>query len=260
MNSEEFNLGELYTRFWEIDFLRGVAIILMIISNFATDLDYFNVYNFHAHGFWWWFARAVASIFLLLVGISLTLSYSRARILKKQGEEKNLTKKYIKRGLRIFGWGLLITVVTWIFMAYLLKRGGFVIFGVLHLIGASIILTYPLLNYRYLNFLLGTTIIMTGIYLKNFTLSFPWLLWLGFKPQEFYSVDYFPLFPWLGVVIIGIFLGNTLYKDYRRKFEILNLSSSQPVEFLCLLGRNSLFIYFIHQPILLVFLFLVYIL
>ena len=68
-------------RLWEVDFLRGLAIVSMVIFHLAYDLDYFRIYEIDlSHGFWFYLARFTASLFLLLVGISLTLSYSRAKL------------------------------------------------------------------------------------------------------------------------------------------------------------------------------------
>jgi uncharacterized membrane protein len=240
----------LEERFWEIDLLRGVAILMMIGYHLHYDLDYFGSYNFNIQaGFWLYFARAIAAIFLLLVGISLTLSFSRAT--KTQKRDKGLYPKYLKRGLKIFSWGLVITVMTWFFLSE-----GFVVFGILHLIGISIILAYPVLNFRYGNLVLGIVCLALGLYLKNLTVGFPWLLWLGLMPARFYSIDYFPLLPWFGAVLIGIFLGNSLYPHYRRNFNLHDLSKFAVIRFLTFLGRHSLLIYLIHQPVLIIVLFI----
>jgi len=236
-------------RFWEIDILRGTAIIMMIVSNLITDLNYFKVYGIEIRsGFWRYFALITATIFIFLVDVSLTLSYSRAKRCKT---EKELHVKYIERGLKIFSWGLVITLVTWIFLGE-----GFVIFGILHFIGVSIIMAYPFLKHRYWNLFLGIVCISLGMYLRNLTVDFPWLLWLGFTPSQFYTVDYFPIFPWFGVVLIGLFFGNLLYPNHRRRFRIWDLSSSSFVKSLCYLGRNSLLIYLIHQPMLIALLYI----
>jgi len=238
----------LKQRFWEIDFLRGIAIIMMIAFHFFYDLNYFGAQrvNFDS-GFWWWFGRTIATTFILLVGISLTLSYSRIKRMKK----RNLFKKYLFRGLKIFSYGLIITLVTWIF----LKRG-FIVFGILHFIGISIILAYPFLKLRFWNFLLGITFILIGIYIGNFYLNSYWLMWLGLIPHYFYTVDYFPIFPWFGVTLIGLFLGNMIYPDGKRRLKISDISNFPLTRLLCFLGRNALLIYLIHQPILLIFLYL----
>lgn len=239
----------LKKRFWEIDFLRGAAIIMMIVFHFLYDLNYFGAYNVNVNsGFWLYFARAIAIIFLVLVGISLTLSFSRAKRLQKTG--KSLYIKYLKRGLIVFSWGMLITLMTWIFL-----RQGFVVFGILHVIGISIILAYPFLRFRFLNLFIGIIFIMTGIFLKNLTFDFYWLMWLGLRPEQFYTLDYFPLLPWFGVILIGIFLGNLLYQGYERRFRIYDLSKFPFINLFCFMGRNSLLIYLIHQPTLIAILY-----
>ena len=241
------NLAE---RFWEIDLLRGIAIIMMIVFHLLYDLDHFGAYNLTVHsGFLFYFARATATIFLLLVGISLTLSFSRAT--QTQGTGKKLYRKYLKRGSTIFAWGLVITVTTW-----LVLNDGFVLFGILHLIGISIILAYPLLKFRYWNLLLGLGFIACGLFLKNITFSIPWLLWLGLIPNNYYTIDHFPLLPWFGVVLIGLFIGNLLYANYTRGFRLRDLSHFTGIRLFTFLGRHSLLIYLIHQPLLITVLYL----
>ncbi|VUT26625.1 MAG: hypothetical protein MOIL_01641 [Candidatus Methanolliviera sp. GoM_oil] len=196
--------GHPEKRFWEIDFLRGLAIIMMVVFHLLYDLTYFGGFNFNLHsGFWLYFARATATIFIFLVGVLLTPSFSISK--KIQNLRKKLYLKYLKRGLRIFSWGLIITLMTWIFL-----RDGFVRFGILHLIGISIILTHPFLKLRYWNLLPGIAFISLGIHLKNFTFGFLWLVCLGFMPDHFYTVD-FPNFPWFGVVLIGVFFLQIYY-------------------------------------------------
>ena len=244
---------ELNKRFWEIASLRGLAIVLMIIFHLIFDLYYFGIYNFNVHsGFLWWFARLTAFIFIFLVGVSLSLSYSRTALSRNYGHQKRLFFKYLKRGLKIFGYGLIITVVTWVIIGE-----GFIVFGILHLIGISIILEYPFLKHKYVNLFLGLILITAGIYLRSFEFDFYALLWLGFTPYTFYTLDYFPLLPWLGAVSLGIFLGNTLYEGYIRHFKLPDFSRYLIIRVLEFLGRHSLFIYFIHQPILIIVLWIV---
>jgi len=237
-------------RFWEIDFLRGIAIIMMVIYHLLYNLHYFGYYNVNVYsGFWMYFARITATIFIFLVGVSLTISFSKAT--KISLNEKKIFLKYLSRGLKIFSWGLIITLVTWVFL-----RKGCVVFGILHLIGISIILAYPFLKLRYWNLLIGLLCIFLGAYLKGFAFDFYWLSWLGFRPAQFYSVDYFPLLPWFGLVLIGIFFGNLLYLDYSRRFQIADLSFFSVIKVFCFLGKHSLLIYLIHQPLIIVFLYL----
>ena len=242
-----------YERFWEIDLLRGTAVVMLIVFHFLYDLNYFDIYNISLYsGYFLIFVYFGASLFLLLVGISLSLSFSRT---EKVLTKKELQLKYLKRGLKIFGLGLLITLVSWGYLGE-----GFVVFGVLHCIGISIILAYIFLRFRYQNLLFGIVFILAGIILKTLTFDFNWLIWLGFKPSQFYTVDYFPLLPWFGFVLIGIFLGNSMYPNSKRIFKLKDLSKLKVIIFFCFLGRHSLIIYFVHQPIMLAVIHLIFLL
>jgi uncharacterized membrane protein len=231
-------------RFLEIDFTRGTALLMMLISNFVTDLQFFTNYSNFAQ-FWWWFARIIAFIFIFLVGLSLNISYAKA----KQENKASFTK-YLKRGLFIFGLGLLITIITYIFLGQ-----NYIRFGVLHLMGLSIILAYPFLKLkRKLSLVVGSALIALGLVLLTITVNTSLFLWLGFMPANFASVDYFPLLPWFGVVLIGLYFGKLLYKNGERVFSLKhNLKISNPI---CFLGRNTLLIYLVHQPIFIAILYL----
>ncbi|MEN6553411.1 MAG: heparan-alpha-glucosaminide N-acetyltransferase [Methanobacterium sp.] len=244
--------SNLNKRFWEVDSLRGLAIVMMVVFHFIFDLNYFGIYSFNMYsGFLWWFARVTASIFIFLVGVSLSLSYARTTLSSNCPTEKELFLKYLKRGLKIFSYGLLITAATYIFIG-----DGFIVFGILHFIGMAIILEYVFIKRKYLNLFLGLAFIVAGIILMSFRFDFYSLLWLGFTPNNFYTVDYFPLLPWLGVVSFGIFLGNTLYEKYVRQFELPDLSNNLVVKVSSFLGKHSLLIYLIHQPIIIILLLL----
>ena len=219
-------------RYLEIDLLRGVAVVMMILYHFLFDLDYFNIYRINVlEGFWLYFARLIALIFIFLVGVSLTLVYYR----KNYG-----FLDYFKKGSVVFGFGLLITLATWLF-----AREGTIIFGILHFIGVSIILGSLFLRFKNLNLVLGGILIGLGFYIKNFIVSYPWLMWLGLKFNNFNTLDYFPLLPWFGVILLGIYFGKLLYPKGKRRFNI-NLEN----KYLSFLGRHSLVIYLLHQPIL----------
>ncbi|KYK25227.1 hypothetical protein AYK24_10425 [Thermoplasmatales archaeon SG8-52-4] len=238
-----------YARFWEIDFFRGIAIIMMIIFHFLYDLNYLNIFNLSLYsGYFLIYVYLVGITFFLLVGISLTLSYSKV---KETLPKNKLILKYLIRGFKIFSLGLIITIIT-----FLILKEGFVVFGVLHCIGISIILSYPFLKLRYLNLLFGLILICFGIILKILTFDFYFLIWLGFRPEMFYTIDYFPLLPWFGIILIGIFLGNTFYNKHIRRINLTDLSTNRFVRFFTFLGKHSLIIYFIHQPIILLILYL----
>jgi uncharacterized membrane protein len=236
-------------RFWEVDFLRGTAIILMVLFHMVFDLNYFGVYEVEmSSGFWFYLARFTASLFLLLVGVSLSLSYSRARLL---GQEDRFRFRLMKRSLWIFSLAMGVTLVTYLFIGR-----GFIVFGVLHLIGVSLLLAYPFLRLHGMNFILGLLFILIGLFLQSLSVDFSWLLWLGLAPMDFRSVDYFPLLPWFGVILMGVAFGDLFYRGYSRRIPVPDLAGSSLVSGLAFLGRNSLAIYLAHQPVLIGLLYL----
>ncbi len=235
-------------RLWEVDTLRGFAIVEMVIYHFTWDLNYFGLFRANLlEGPWQWFARSIATLFLLVMGLSMTLSYTRE---SQHLGQTALFGKYLKRGGKIFGLGLLVTVATYFFIGR-----GFVIFGILHLLGLSIILAYPFLHLNHwISLIAGLLIIGVGGYVDSLVVSFPWLIWLGVKQAGTYMVDYYPVLPWFGLALIGIFAGYTLYPQGIRRFSLPDLSGAWPIRGLRFLGRHSLLIYIIHQPILIGFL------
>ncbi len=136
--------------------------------------------------------------------------------------------------------------VTWVFLG-----DDFVLFSILHLIGVSIILSIPPLdkNPRVL-FSAGILLLSMSLLLKPFYLAEgPWLVWLGFPPQGFSSVDYAPLIPWYALVLLDLSAGKYFYRGYDRRHNLPDYSSHPITSLLCVIGRYSLFIYFIHQSI-----------
>lgn len=232
-------------RFWEIDLLRGLAVMMMITFHILFNLMFFGEYPLVLDaGFWFYFQQATAGLFFLIAGVAMTLSYARA------GDRSFW--RFFRRGGMLFAWGMVVTVATLLFL-----REGYVVFGVLHSIGLSIILAYPFLKRPLWALPAGALCLAVGNYLDNFTFSFPWLLWLGFVPERFYTVDYFPLLPWSGLILLGLFLGNLLYPSGRRRFSLPDCPASPLLRGVMFLGRHSLFIYLMHQPVLLAILALV---
>lgn len=233
-------------RFLEIDALRGIAILCMVIFHFLFDYNFFVSQQFDlAGGLWFWLGRISAILFLLLVGISLSL-----RVHRKQLQGNKLVSDLVFRGLFIFGLGLLLT-----FFSLLVFPQYAILFGILHLIGLSTILAIPFLKEPAWAGIMGLGIAILGTFFYWQWLPFPKLL--AFFPLSFPTFDYFPVFPWFGLVLIGIFLGNRWYPN-GKPAHALQLNPQNPFfRLLAWAGKNSLAIYFAHQPVLAGFLLLV---
>ncbi|HIH92853.1 TPA: DUF1624 domain-containing protein [Methanosarcina acetivorans] len=239
-------------RYWEIDCLRGFAVILMLGYHFLYDLDFFGLSDVDLKsGTLLYIGRGAAFLFILISGTALSISRSRALASEALGKSEENFSKYLKRGLRLLSMGMIITGITWIFFP-----GQYILFGILHFFGVSAMLAYPFLKYGKENLLFSLFFVFIGFYLKERTFKFSTLLWIGFRPEGFTTLDYFPLFPWFGVLLAGIFLGNSLYKGGNRQFEVPEADKFLLPKPLSRIGEHSLFIYFIHQPLFLGFLLL----
>jgi uncharacterized membrane protein len=229
-----------------LDALRGFLLVNMIAFHGLWNL----VYLFGVKAAWYtgipgyiW-QQSVCWMFFLLSGFCFRLG-----------------RKPLKRGLIVFGGGLAVTAVTCIAMPE--SR---IFWGVLTCLGSCMILLTPLEKVlRKIPSGLGLAISF-GLFalLRNVpvgSLGFEKLVlyplpvafyrnlftaYLGFPPQNFFSADYFPLIPWFFLFTAGYFLFRFL--NERNLNERLFARGEVPV--LNWLGRNSLIVYLLHQPVL----------
>ncbi|MFB6291013.1 MAG: heparan-alpha-glucosaminide N-acetyltransferase [Candidatus Bipolaricaulia bacterium] len=235
-------------RFEEIDVVRGVAVTLMMAYHLIFDLNMVGLVNLSiGSGPLEVFADVTAGIFFTVVGISLYVSFVRTK-----RDEKYLVitlRKYLLRGAKIFAWGMIITLVTFLLFPNLV-----VLFGALQFIGVSVIIGYLAIEFTYrwrkgIRFLFLVLVLVIWVlgsgYLHGINVDHPFLIWIGMIPSGFQSLDYFPLFPWFSCVLGGLVVGDLLYPDGRRRSNLYKFSNA-PTEFL---GRHALIFYFAHQPI-----------
>lgn len=218
-------------RVWEIDFIRGAAIILMVLFHLIFDLrEFYSINIEYSTGFWYYEGKLSAIIFILTSGISSTFS-----------------KNNLKRGGAVIGLGIVITLITYVY-----DSDTYIRFGILHLLGSSMILYHFIKKFSNICiFLIGTTAIVLGSKFSNLAVQSPYLFIFGLINKGFASLDYYPLLPWAGVFIYGAIIGRTLYSKRKSLFPNANR-----FKFLPYLGQHSLFIYLTHQPMLLVLLYL----
>ena len=218
-------------RYWEIDLVRGIAVSLMVIYHFIFDIF------FPYHDPFYWIVVLTVSTFILVSGVSLSINYSRGADFKK----------FVKRGMKLFIFASVVTLSSFMFLEI-----GFILFGILHFFAVSSFIIYPFLKHSSKNIIpfIGLMIVLIGLVFLNTTVDSNYLIWIGLIPENMYALDFYPLFPWFGLMLIGTWLGNKLYPKGQRNFSIQKIDNTTS-NFLQLLGRNSLLIYFIHQPILL---------
>lgn len=233
-----------------IDLIRGITIIEMISYHFLWDLVY--LYNadipwYKSHGAYIW-QQSICWTFILLAGFSW-----------------HLGKKHMKRGLWAFGGGVVVSLVTAIVLPNDRVR-----YGVLTLIGSCILIWILLdkvlkkipagvgVSVSFVLFLiLRSWTKQDPIQLSDNLLNVTWwksvLAYIGFPQAGFSSTGYFPLLPWIFLFATGYFL----YSFLQEKGMINRLFGKWKVPGINFLGKHSLIIYMIHQPICYVVAFLV---
>ena len=224
---------EPLTRIRAIDALRGAAICMMIVYHAAFDLNWFRMISadFNHDRFWLSFRDLIVSSFLLLVGVSLVLA-SRAGI---------SPKRFWNRIALVGACAILVTVGS-----YVTFPKTFITFGILHCIVVSSILGWPLVRFPRAALMVGVVVIVAGVAIGVPLFDLPWLNWVGLMTHKPATEDYVPLLPWLGVVLVGISIGWWLLE--RRIHDLRQISRASP-KWLTWLGRHSLLVYMIHQPI-----------
>ena len=219
-------------RIWELDALRGLALLGMMGIHFVYDLvDLFGVWNWQQPAWYLFFKNNYGAVFFLISGISATLG-----------------RCPVKRGAQVFLCGFLCTGVTLgMYLLGFAGKGINIYMGVLQCLGLCMML-WPLLR-RCPDWglvALGLAMTIAGWYLR--TQAFPfWLLTpLGFAPYGFTSSDYFPLLPNLGYFLLGAVVGKRAYAGRKSLFP----RETPPLGLFRWMGRHSLMIYLLHQPVL----------
>ncbi len=218
--------GKNAGRIWEIDFLRGIALLLMIIFHLLFNLKEFYGYPVQYNsGVYFYIGKLSAILFMVISAISSSFS-----------------RNNVRRGVKFLAVGMLITAASHLYNPdYGIK------FGILHFIGTCILL-YPLfrgLN-KYLLPVLGTIVIILGQYLDSIYMPHNYLFIFNLTGSAWVSADYYPLLPWLGVFLYGIALGKFIYPERKSLF-----SFTPPMNPFSYLGEHTLFVYLVHQPLLL---------
>ena len=204
-------------RYLLVDQIRGLAVLLMIIFHFCYDLDHFQYIQIDIdhHPFWWAFPRFIVFLFLIAVGLSLPLAHP----------QEIRWRPFWKRWFKLTFLATLISLATYHFF-----NAQWIYFGTIHCIAACSLVVLPVLYRPKIAGVLAA--IISILVLSGFHYQWPRL------PHP--SMDHIPLYPWVAIVLGGIWLNSM-------GFHKLRLPACL---FLVPLGRFSLEIYVVHQPLL----------
>ncbi|MEO8486081.1 MAG: heparan-alpha-glucosaminide N-acetyltransferase [Betaproteobacteria bacterium] len=230
------------TRIGAVDALRGVAIVAMVAYHLSFDLALFRLarFDFEHDLFWLCMRAAIVATFMGLVGVSLDLA-------RRQNVAAG---KRWRRIAVIAGCALAVSVAT-----LLAFPRTWIWFGILHCIAAASVIAWPFARHPRAALAAGIVAIAAGVVVSHPAFDSPWLAWIGFATVKPATEDYVPLFPWLGVALVGIAVGDLLAKrpsasPLSTGSRVLPIPLDRPTRHLRWLGRHSLVIYMVHQPLL----------
>jgi uncharacterized membrane protein len=217
-------------RIFTLDVLRTFAISLMVVFHFIYDLKFFGYVNWDTPdgGGWRTFRQVILSSFFICLGASLHLSYARAIN----------WNKFSKRLAQILVSALAVTL-----MSLLMVAEHYIYFGVLHFIAVASLLCVNLAKHPRASLLMGVCII--AIYNAGWVSDFWPFTYVEHKLPS-YTNDYVGLFPWLGMVCLGIWLASTAFFQQDPLHKLKNNT------WMAWPGNHSLAIYLLHQPVLFV--------
>jgi uncharacterized membrane protein len=219
-------------RIGAVDALRGGALIAMMAYHLAWDLSFLGLVevDIAAQPAWGVFARLIAASFLILVGVSLELARRGA-------------VPWPRRLRRIAILALAAAAVS--LATHIALPGEGVSFGILHCIALSSLIAGPL--HRLPSWLLAlgaaAALLAPGM-LASPMFNAPGWLWFGLSTEVPPAPDYVPLLPWFAAVMAGMLIGRRLPDHPAGRLPPV-------LGPLAAMGRRSLAIYLLHQPVLL---------
>ena len=223
-------------RLLAVDAARGAAIAGVVLFHFVWDLEFTGFVSGVAfHPLWLAFGRLLAGSFMFLAGVSLVLAH---------GTELR-ARTFFRRLAIIVVAALAISVVTWFTFP-----NAFVYFGILHSIAVASLLGVMFLRLPALASLFaGLAIMALPWYLSLSAFDPRWLAWIGLSANPPLSNDFVPVFPWAGITLLGISFAKVVDISKSR----MASAGAENAFFARLgwLGRHTLPIYLLHQPVML---------
>lgn len=210
-----------------IDRARGIALLAMILYHFSFDLALLGIVDWPVGGgtLWRGFAILIAGSFIALSGLSLQLA-----------AEGGLDRRaFLRRLALLAGASALVTLGSWAAMP------APVLFGILHALTVFAVLALPFLRAPTPLVLVCALLVLAApAFLTSDMFAHPFLYPLGLDPDPRPSFDYEPIFPWFAAMLLGLVLARHLPAE----------RGEAATDIFARMGRHSLLIYLLHQPIL----------
>lgn len=241
-----------HERLWEIDAARGVCLIGMVLFHTIFLLGLLGVIS---TVFWedlicrdiipgtnFQFIHLGTSLFVLICGFSLILRQRRM----EGASRKAYNIAVVKRGVQVILVGVLFAVISSVIIYFFISDGRYMMFNFLMMMGCSMIIALPFVPLKKWAVIPAVLFIVLGFVLSSIHGPL-FLMPLGILPGDYLPRDFFPIFPWVGIMLLGFALGSVLYPNGNRRFTV-----PQPNKFcraLATIGKYPLQIYVLHIPI-----------
>ncbi|HXY05363.1 MAG TPA: heparan-alpha-glucosaminide N-acetyltransferase [Burkholderiaceae bacterium] len=224
-----------------VDIARGVAIIQMIAYHFCYDLNYFAWIHVALTRDAPWIAwrTAIVTQFVFLVGVSLNLRATN------ENRRPWADARFWVRWGQIAGCACLVSLTSW-----WLFGPRFIWFGVLHFVALAQLLLLGSARLGWASVICGVLIVAAGAALRITLFDSNAVSWIGFAPTKPSTEDFVPVFPWLGVVLLGVGAARLWQQSDARWAQALRGVRSDGWRWAGLLGRWPLTVYMLHQPVL----------
>lgn len=223
-------------RFGVIDVARGIAVAAMAVYHTGWDLGELRLTIGDVRDLpaWSVFARCIATSFLVLVGAGLVLAHGRGL----------RVGAFLRRLAVVAGAALVVTVATW-----LVFPDSYVFFGILHCIAAASVLALPFLRAPVpVTLAVAALVVAAPLLVTSEAFDAPLLAFVGLGSRVPNTNDYVPLFPWTGFVLVGV-AAMRIGRPYLDRLPERTAGYPGPLRALALLGRHSLLVYLLHQPL-----------
>ncbi|HEX8047590.1 DUF1624 domain-containing protein [Rhizobium sp.] len=241
--AESIDAPQKTPRIGILDTARGIALLAMASYHCTWDFEFFGYIEPGTAETGWlkFYARAIASTFLFLAGVSLVLANT----------PEVRWQSFFKRLGMIVAAAVAISIVTFIGM-----RDEWIFFGILHSIAAASIIGLLFLRMPAFATLLIAVLLLAGIVVDNVIAPFslhsavldtPWLYWVGLSENLPRSNDYVPVFPWLTPFLFGLGIAQ-LAISFGWLRPLAKLGPGRNL--IARAGRHSLIFYLVHQPLL----------
>lgn len=225
-----------FERFDRLDALRGAAIVWMAVFHFCFDLNHFGLLDprqdFYRDPFWTVQRATIVTLFMFVAGLSVAVALEAG-----QG-----WPRFWRRWAQIAACAVLVSAGS----ALMFPRS-WISFGVLHGFALMLVaarLAAPLRGWLWP---LGLALVLLPQFVQHPFFDTRWTNWVGLTTRKPVTEDWAPVLPWLGVVLWGVAAGQGLLARRRAA-----LAGALPgvLSPLALLGRWSLSVYMLHQPVL----------